>query len=142
MHMRYSAILKGMDDMDTFYANVITYNDGKDIAKTTTIAGNWLANVDTLKLLYPGLTEVHMCTISATDNPTEEEERSAEEWMSRQYIREYERMGTIRKICISGFSNSEMDLIEMKIRELAAQIGKVSNGIVKIWRVDEDDGEK
>ena len=50
-------------------------------------------------------------------------------------------MGT-RKICIKGLSTTEMDLLEIKIREMASQIAKAAQGIVDIWREDEEDGSR
>ena len=35
-----------------------------------------------------------------------------------------------------------MDLLEIKIREMASQIAKAAQGIVDIWREDEEDGSR
>lgn len=48
-------------------------------------------------------------------------------------------MGT-KRICVNGLSRSEMDLLEMKIRDIAqAMIKATSQGrTLEIWREDDD----
>ena len=49
----------------------------------------------------------------------------------------------IRRICVEGLSREEMDLVELRMREMVTQIGRAVQKVgLLVWREDEEESEE
>ena len=48
-----------------------------------------------------------------------------------------EGVGTVKRICLKGISVREMDLIELKIKELLKQLQRSTDETINMWREDD-----
>lgn len=49
----------------------------------------------------------------------------------------------IRRICVEGLSREEMDLVELRMREIVTQIGRAVQKVgLLMWREDEEESEE